>query len=136
MLSVQQSISQQDLGVATSAQMLSRTIGGAIGVSILGAVLTGTMTSDLSAGIARGTLDLPRDMASLVYDPQKLLAVDVRTLLSPEQLTFVLEAFTDALHRVVLGALAVVLVAILLNRFLPPSSLHLHNRQPSSRVAK
>lgn len=136
MLSVQQSLSQKDLGVATSAQMLSRTIGGAIGVSILGAVLTGTMTSDLTAGIARGTLDLPHDLASLVYDPQKLLAVDVRNLLSPGQLTFVLEAFTDALHRVVLGALAVVLIAILLNRFLPPSSLHLHNRQPSSRVTK
>jgi EmrB/QacA subfamily drug resistance transporter len=135
-LSVQQSLAQKDLGVATSAQMLSRTIGGAIGVSILGAVLTGTMANNLTEGIARGTLDLPRDLALLVHDPQKLLALDVRAQLSPAQVTFVLQAFTDAMHRVVLGCLSVVLLAMMLNRFLPPSSLHLHHRQSPSRVGK
>ena len=128
MLSVQQSLSQKDLGVATSTQMLARTIGGAIGVSILGAVLTGTMMGDLAEGVARGTFDLPRHLAPMIFDPQKLLAADVRSQLSQVQLTFVLTAFTDALHRVVLGGLIVVVVAFVLARFLPPSSLH--NRPP------
>ena len=129
MLSVQQSVNQKDLGVATSAQMLSRTIGGAIGVSVLGAVLTGTMMRDLADGAARGALDLPRNLLPMISDPQKLLASDVRPLLSPGQLTFVLSAFTDALRTAVLGGLLVVVAAFILTRFLPPSSLHIRPPQ-------
>ncbi len=130
LLSAQHSLSQKDLGVATSTQMLSRTIGGAIGVSVLGAALTGSMTRTLMDGIASGALHaLPRHLEPFLADPQKLLGPDIRSQLSPDQLTFVLTTFTAGLHRVFLGGLFVVLAALAVSRWLPPPSLHVHPRR-------
>jgi EmrB/QacA subfamily drug resistance transporter len=126
LLSVQHSLSAGEVGVATSAQMLARTIGGAIGVSVLGAVLTGSIVADLTAGLGRGAMpDLPRELVSLLLDPQKLLAPEVRSQLSREQLTFVLTSFVHGLHRAFLGGLFVVVCGFVGCRFLPASSLHI-----------
>ncbi len=127
LLSAQHSLSSKDLGVATSTQMLARTIGGAIGVSVLGAALTGSMTQTLMDGIASGALPaLPRHLEPLLGDPQKLLGSDIRPQLTPDQLTFVLTTFTAGLHRVFFGGLLVVLAALAVSRLLPPPSLHVH----------
>jgi len=51
LLIVQSALPPKDLGVATSSQQFSRTLGGTIGVAIAGAVATGTLVSQLkSAG--------------------------------------------------------------------------------------
>jgi EmrB/QacA subfamily drug resistance transporter len=126
LLSVQHSLSVGEVGVATSTQMLARTIGGAIGVSVLGAVLTGSIATDLTEGLARGAIpELPREFAHLLLDPQKLLAPDVRSQLSHEQLTFILSGFMHGLHRTFLGGLLVVACAFVASRFLPASALHI-----------
>jgi EmrB/QacA subfamily drug resistance transporter len=123
LLSVQHSLSHQELGIATATQMLARTIGGAIGISVLGALLTGSMdkTIQADAGLLAGLSD---QLRSLVHDPQKLLAADVRHQLTPTQLGIVLAAFTDALHRVFAAGLILTMATLILSIFLPPSTLH------------
>jgi hypothetical protein len=47
-LVVQNSVSQHDMAVATSASPLSRSIGAAVGLAVLGTILTQGMASSMS----------------------------------------------------------------------------------------
>ena len=110
MLTVQQSVEHRNIGVATSSQMLSRTIGGALGVSVLGAALNGVMGSVLS-----GSLIGPGP----VTDPQKLLDPSLRATLAPADQDLVLRAFGDGMQSVFLIALIVALISFVLSSLLP-----------------
>jgi len=57
-------------------------------------------------------------------DPQKLLGLDIRPLLSSADLTTVLSVFTDALHTVFLSSLIMILAGLVVSASLPPSALH------------
>lgn len=130
MLSVQHSLDQANVGVATSTQMLARTIGGAIGVGVMGSAVTGSMLRQFAALEAEGTMaGFPERVRELSGDPQKLLAPQVRSMLSGDQLATVLTAFTHAMHAVFLTGLVVIVAGSLVSLLLPPSSLHLTHRQ-------
>jgi EmrB/QacA subfamily drug resistance transporter len=125
MLSVQHSLDQKNVGVATSTQMLARTIGGAVGVSLLGSILTGSMGQRIQELSVAGALDRFPETAKAVFgDPQKLLGLDIRPLLSSADLTTVLSVFTDALHTVFLSSLIMILAGLAVSASLPPSALH------------
>jgi MFS family permease len=117
MLTVQQSVAHRNVGVATSSQMLARTIGGAVGVSVLGAALNAVMGSALGSSRA-GALALA--------DPQKLIEPSVRASLMPADQELVLRAFGDGMHAVFFIALIVAVVSFfisyLLPRVVPPSA--------------
>src|SRR5437867_7497628 len=49
LIAVQSSVRREQLGVATSATLFARTIGGAIGVAAMGAVLSNRLNSKISA---------------------------------------------------------------------------------------
>jgi MFS family permease len=110
MLTVQHSVEHRHIGVATSSQMLSRTIGGAVGVSVLGAVLNGVM------GAAVGGVLLRLDPG---IDPQRLLEPAVRAALDPLDQQRVLAAFGEGMRVVFLMALAVALTSFALSFLLP-----------------
>ncbi len=125
MLSVQHSLDQKNVGVATSTQMLARTIGGAVGVSLLGSILTGSMGLSIQELAGAGTLDrFPEAAKALFGDPQKLLGLDIRPLLSRQDLTTVYSVFTDALHTVFLTSLTIIVAGLAVSAALPPSALH------------
>ena len=110
MLTVQQSVEHKNIGVATSSQMLSRTIGGAVGVSVLGSALNGVMGSVLGGALIGG---------QSVSDPQKLLEPAVRATLAPDEQDLVLHAFGDGMQMVFLIALIVAIVSFTLSFLLP-----------------
>jgi EmrB/QacA subfamily drug resistance transporter len=110
MLTVQQSVEHRNIGVATSSQMLSRTIGGAVGVSLLGAALNGVMGAIVgNALLASGG----------VADPQKLLEPAVRATLAPADRDLVVRAFGDGMRVVFLLALGVAVASFILSFLLP-----------------
>jgi EmrB/QacA subfamily drug resistance transporter len=124
MLSVQHSLDAKNVGVATSTHMLARTIGGAIGVSVMGSVVSRTMNSRFSELSAAGLLGgFPESVRAHLRDPQELLSAYVRPLLSDDNLATVLTAFAGALHQVFVVGLFVVLAGILVGFLLPPSAL-------------
>jgi hypothetical protein len=90
--------------------MLSRTIGGAVGVSVLGSALNGVMGSVLGGALIGG---LP------VSDPQKLIEPAVRATLAPSEQDLVLLAFGDGMQVVFLIALIVALVSFTMSFLLP-----------------
>lgn len=61
LLTVQHSVSRSELGLATSLNMFARSIGGAVGVSVMGAILAaglGASARDASATLERGIATL------------------------------------------------------------------------------
>ena len=100
-LAVQNAVDYAQLGVATSGATLFRSMGGALGTAVLGAIFTRRLDDELAGSPAagvQGTLD-PSGVARL---PDEL-----RTLYT--------SAFTDALTTVFLVAAAIVFVAFLLS---------------------
>ena len=100
-LAVQNAVPYSMLGVATSGATLFRSIGGALGTAVLGAIFTGRLTAELPAGRSASGLD-----------PS---AID--RLPAPVRDAYI-AAFTDALQVVFTVATGVVLVAFALSWFI------------------
>src|SRR4051794_13488099 len=106
-LAVQNAVPYEMLGVATSGATLFRSIGGSLGVAVLGAIFTGRLTSDLPPGAgARGGLD----------------PATIQRLPTAQRDVFI-TAFTDALQLVFTVAAFVVLVAFVLTWLIPEKPL-------------
>jgi EmrB/QacA subfamily drug resistance transporter len=106
-LAVQNAVPYEMLGVATSGSTLFRSIGGSLGVAVLGAIFTGRLTSELPAGnqVAGGL-----DPAAIRHLPAA-------------QHDVYIAAFTDALQLVFTVATFVVLVAFVLSWLIPERPL-------------
>src|SRR5207237_3753405 len=73
LIAVQQSVSRAQLGIATSLNQFSRSIGGALGVAILGAVLTGGLSSQLIKAAGTGGALTTEQARSLASNPNALI---------------------------------------------------------------
>lgn len=110
-LAVQNSVSSSQYGVATSGVTLFRSIGGAIGVALFGAVFTHVLQSGLMARIPEGT-ELPREMnPTAIHHLPDALRLDY------------LDAFGSAIHAVFLMAAGIMVLAFVLSWFLREAPL-------------
>jgi EmrB/QacA subfamily drug resistance transporter len=120
-LVVQNSVSRSDMAVATSATQLSRSIGAAVGLAILGTILTEGMASSLAKYIPAAALHQFQASgrsvgAGAVFDPAQLAH------LPPAIEIGIRHGLADALHPVFVAGLpiiAVAFIATLLIRELP-----------------
>ena len=105
-LAVQNSVPYEQLGVATSAATLFRSIGGSLGTAILGAIFANRLASELAdrlpASPVSGNLDAGR------VDPSQLAGLP-----DPVREGYI-GSFTDSLSTVFLIAAVVVAIAFLL----------------------
>ncbi|MFE6762357.1 DHA2 family efflux MFS transporter permease subunit [Streptomyces sp. NPDC057689] len=106
-LVVQNAVSYQDLGVATSGATFFRSIGASFGVAIFGTIFTNRLTDKLGAALAGRPLPPGVDAKSLAADPRALGQLPAG-LRGP-----VLEAYSTSITDVFLYAAPVVLVAFL-----------------------
>jgi EmrB/QacA subfamily drug resistance transporter len=106
-LAVQNAVPYDMLGVATSGSTLFRSIGGSLGVAVLGAIFTGRLTSELPPGNQIGG----------GLDPSAIQR------LPAAQHDVYISAFTDALQLVFTVATYVVLVAFVLTWLIPERPL-------------
>ncbi len=103
LIAVQSTVRKEDLGVATSTIQFSRSIGGTLGVSVMGAFLsTRLATLLLSAGVKPGTVSLDT-LIDPVASANAVLGGPLRTALSISIANMFVLAFIAA----VLGLLAV-----------------------------
>jgi len=125
MLSVQHSLDPTNIGVATSTQMLARTIGGAVGVGVIGSAVAGSMQKQFALFQMQGILGgLPEAAQSHLGEPQELLSDTFRSLMAPGDLAIVVNAFATALHDAFVIGLIVTVLGIGVTLLLPPSVLH------------
>ncbi len=115
-LVVQNSVSRHDMAVATSATQLSRSIGAAIGLAVLGTILSQGMSSSLPkylpAGAAAKLQTSGTGSAGAIFDPSQLahlpnaIAIGIR------------HGLADALHPVFLAGLPILTVALIATLFI------------------
>jgi EmrB/QacA subfamily drug resistance transporter len=90
-LAVQNGVEHRDLGTATSASTFFRSMGGAFGTAVFGAIFASRLSSELSGLIPTG-VDLRAD--AVLGSPQQILA------LPPDTYQLVISAFTRAIDSV------------------------------------
>ncbi|MFD4178002.1 MDR family MFS transporter [Streptomyces anulatus] len=111
-LVAQNSVSYQDLGVATSGVTFFRSIGSAFGVAIFGTIFANRLTGQLTDALAGQPLPTGVDVGRLAADPRAIgqLPADLRPS--------VLGAYSTSITDVFLYAVPVVLLAFVLAWFL------------------
>ena len=101
LLAIQQSVERAQLGVATSLNQFSRSIGGAVGVAVMGAVLTAGLGNHLAEAANRPGSAMTTEMAEkLAGDPSALIDASARSGLSEAVVDLLEVALSAALHNV------------------------------------
>ncbi|MEV8627670.1 MFS transporter [Streptomyces sp. NPDC051079] len=116
-LVVQNAVSYQDLGVATSGATFFRSIGASFGVAIFGTVFTNRLTDKLAAALAGQQLPPGAGASQIAADPRAIAA------LPPELRPSVLHAYATSITDVFLYAAPVVLIGFVVACFLKEDPL-------------
>jgi EmrB/QacA subfamily drug resistance transporter len=117
-LVVQNSVSRADMAVATSATQLSRSMGSALGLAIMGTILTQGMASSIAKYLPASVLQKFQSSghsatAGAVFDPAQLAN------LPPVIAAGIRHGLSDALHPVFVAGLVMILVAFIATLFIP-----------------
>jgi EmrB/QacA subfamily drug resistance transporter len=104
-LAVQSKLDLRDMGAGTSTATFARSLGGALGVAVLGAMMNNRLAAELPAAPGGGAMS--------INEPSAILAL-------PEQARLLIqEGFVNALHPLFLTSAAVTVVAVALSLLLP-----------------
>jgi EmrB/QacA subfamily drug resistance transporter len=120
-LATQNSVARNQLGIATSLTQFSRSIGGAMGVAVMGTMLTmGLESQQADIQIASG---LPEaEVAAIVHNPSAMIEPALRAGLPPALLHSMESALAHALHNVFIVGAVFAALALLAGFFLPAST--------------
>ncbi|PYP86853.1 MAG: MFS transporter [Blastocatellia bacterium AA13] len=118
LITTQNSVSRDQLGIATSLTMFARMIGGAIGVAIMGAVMTIGLNSHLAV-IQETSGSSADEVARVVHNPSALIEPSARAQLPPALLQSMQGALGDALHNVFIVSTVFAALGLLSGFLLP-----------------
>ncbi|HKQ99748.1 MAG TPA: DHA2 family efflux MFS transporter permease subunit, partial [Pyrinomonadaceae bacterium] len=120
LIAVQQAVESRQLGIATSLNQFSRSIGGAVGVAVMGVVLTAGLASDLSAVARSGATALTEERAAmLAANPNALIDPKARAELPPGVLGPLRGAMAGAIHQVFWVGTVLAGLALIVAFYLP-----------------
>jgi len=116
-LVVQNSVSRADLAVATSATQLSRSMGSALGLAILGTILTSGLASAMAKYIPAAALHKFQSAgnsatAGSVFDPAQLAHLPAAIAAG------IRHGLSDALHPVFVAGLAMIVLSFIATLFI------------------
>jgi hypothetical protein len=114
-LVVQNSVGRTDMAVATSATQLSRSMGSAIGLAVLGTILTQGMTTSLARYLPPEALkgfQSSAGGAGAVFDPSQLVH------LPPAIAAAIRHGLSDALHPVFVAGVIIIALAFVATLFI------------------
>lgn len=121
LLVVQHSVARSELGIATSLNQFSRSIGGAIGVAMMGALLSAGLAADLRESADRGAIR-PELAAQLTRNPAALIDEGAQREVSPGTLHLLRSSLGVALRPVFLIGGVISLLALAFVGGLPRTS--------------
>ncbi|MFC2068350.1 MDR family MFS transporter [Chloroflexota bacterium] len=145
-ITVQNAVPQNILGVATSATAFFRSIGGAVGLAIMGSVMNNRFTSELISGFPPPikTIMPRQQLEALAHNPQALISpeaqIQLKNLLEQlglqdsaifeQALQALRQALSSALSEVFFISFGAVLVALVIYVFIREIPLRKHNVLP------
>jgi predicted MFS family arabinose efflux permease len=109
LVAVQNTVSPQRIGVATSTIMLFRTFGGAFAVSLMGTVLLNQMQRGLGRLSGRG---LSAAVLDKLAHPQNLLEPATRVQIPPELLPRLIAILSDAIWYAFVTGFALMIIGV------------------------
>ncbi len=127
-LVVQNAVPMKQMGVGTSSVTFFRSMGGAIGASALGAVLTAGLTAEFPRFLPRAALAAGGDkQAQLIQSPAVL---DKLKITDPALHEGIIQAYSHAIDRLFLVAVPVSVLSIIAALFINQVQLRASNTQP------
>jgi EmrB/QacA subfamily drug resistance transporter len=114
-IAVQNAVSYEDLGVATSGATLFRLIGGSLGTAVLGAVFAKRLTANLAGALPSGAARMPISSGGMSTRELAAMPPDVHAAYAL--------AFTRALDTVFLVAMGIAAVGFVLVWLMPERPL-------------
>lgn len=122
LIAVQQAVPRTQLGIATSLNQFSRSIGGAIGVAVMGAVLSAGLATQLNNIAGSGNTALtPESAAELSANPNALIEPGARAALPANVLDALQGAMAAATHNVFWVGTVLAGLALLVSFYMPRS---------------
>ena len=125
LIAVQSAVPRERLGIATSTAHFFRSIGGAVGVAVMGTVMTQRMNrqhQDIGAGAVDG--ELPIDgLQDMVQNPNAFLEPAARAALSPEVVAVFQNMLANALYGVFIVGSVVSVLGLISVGLMPGSKL-------------
>ena len=130
-LSVQNAVEHRDLGTATSAATFFRSMGGALGVAVFGAVLSNRLATYIPNRLAEAGVDAPAGgIDEFLGTPEAIAA------LPKLERDAVLGGFADALSDVYTLAIPIAVIGILVVLFLPELPLRTSVRDADAVITE
>ncbi len=129
MVAVQNAISIRDMGVATSSLTFTRSLGGAIGTALFGAILNSRLETHLTDMMTAEGIDPSQ------VDPAATSNIETMQHLVEPIRTLVLTAYTDSLTDLFLFAIPFVVVAFVIALFLREVPLRTKIEVPEGQAA-
>jgi membrane-associated protease RseP (regulator of RpoE activity) len=121
LITMQNSVDRSRLGIATSLNQFSRSIGQTLGVAVMGAVMTFGLSSHLS-DIQRTSGRSEAEVAQVVHNSSALIDPIARASLPPELLKAMAAALGGALRNVFLVGMAFAALGLISGFWLPPKA--------------
>lgn len=120
LIAVQHAVPREQLGIATSLNQFFRSIGGAMGVALLGALMTSGLAANLIRAASQPNAPLTRAQAErLSENPSALVSPQARAAMSPAALHVLQDALARAVRVVFIGSAILSLAAFLFGLLLP-----------------
>jgi MFS family permease len=119
LIAVQQAVDRTQLGIATSLNQFSRSIGGAIGVAIMGAVLTASLASELRRAAVTGGALSEQQAIEFASNPNALIEPSAKAAVPAETLEVLQTALGQAIHPVFWVGAVTAGLGLLVVLFLP-----------------
>ncbi|HEX4945823.1 MAG TPA: MDR family MFS transporter [Blastocatellia bacterium] len=119
MIGTQHSVARNQLGVVTSTVQFARNIGAALGIGLMGAVLSWSLRNQLSQGSS--------EVASLSLqhgDVAALIRQTTRTAISPEAAQFLQTALAGSLQKAFVLGLVAVAIGTVISLLIPGGKAH------------
>jgi hypothetical protein len=119
---MQNSVGRSQLGIATSLNQFSRSIGQTVGVAVMGTVMTISLTAHLSEIQKKSGLPA-EEVSRIVHNSSELIDPVSRAHLKPELLSAMQTALGGALHNVFLVGTLFAAIALFSGFWLPKRDL-------------
>ncbi len=118
LIAVQQAVDKSKLGVATSLNQFSRSIGGAVGVAVMGAVLTASLAGQLNKAADEGQLTKVQ-AEEFASNPNALIEPSAKASVPAETLAVLQSSLAKAIHPVFWAGAVMAGLGLLVVLFLP-----------------
>lgn len=121
-IAVQSSVGYEHRGVATSSMTFFRSIGGTLGVSIMGAVMTNKMAAGL-LDMAANSSYISQDRFAALGNTQALLNPEIRAQMPPQLLEAVTKSLASSISWVFITALIFIVCGLIASFFMCDTQL-------------